>query len=64
MSARRVPGGEHSDVVSPGYELLRQRLDVPVHASLVGPGIGGDKRDAHWARVPRWLAVLRGGSHT
>jgi hypothetical protein len=37
---------------------------VPVHASLIRPGIGRDKRNAHWFRVPRRLAVLRGGGHT
>ena len=61
---RRIPRGEHSNVLSLGYELLRQRLDMPVHASLVRPGIGRDKRNAHRARVPRRLAVLRVGSHT
>jgi hypothetical protein len=48
----RVPGGEHPNVISPSYELLRERLNVPVDSSLVGPGIRRHKRDAHLARVP------------
>ena len=36
---RRIPGGEDPNVISPGDELLRQRLNVPVHAPLIGPGI-------------------------
>ena len=60
---RRVPGGEHADVVSAGYELLRERLDVPVDASLVGPGIGRDKRYAHGVRVPGSLASFVHVSH-
>ena len=54
----RVPGSEHADMLSSGDELLRKRLDVPVDPSLVGPGIGGDKRYAHGARVPVLKAEL------
>ena len=54
---RRVPGGEHANVVASGDELLRQRLDVPVHAPLVGPGIGRNQGDAHAMRVPAPPAV-------
>ena len=55
---RRIPGGEHANVVSSGDELLRKRLDVPVDASLIRPGIGRDKRYAHGARVPVLVAEL------
>ena len=42
-----VEGCEHTHVVAPAEELLGKRLDVPVHAALIGPGIWRDKRDAH-----------------
>ena len=63
-AVRRIPGSQHANVIPPGDELLRQRLDVPVHASLIGPGIGRHKRNAHGVRVPVVLVVLSGGSHT
>ena len=44
---RRVEGCEHTHVVAAAEELLGKRLDVPVHAALIGPGIWRDKRDAH-----------------
>ena len=43
----RIPGREHANVVAARQELLRERLDVPVHAPLVGPGIGRNQGDAH-----------------
>ena len=58
-AVRRVPGSEHADLVPSVDQLLGERLDVPVDASLVRPGIGGDERDAHWARVPVLKAELR-----
>src|SRR5215208_3000326 len=61
---RRVPRSQHAHVIATGYELLRQRLDMPVYAALVGPGIGRDKRNAHGVRVPRSLVVLGGVGHT
>ena len=64
MASGGSQGAKHANVVSAGDELLRERLDVPVDPSLIGPGIGGDERDAHRARVPRLLAVISGGSHT
>ena len=48
----RVPGREHANVVSTRQELLGERLDVPVHAPLVGPGVGRDEGYAHRVRVP------------
>ena len=45
--AGRVEGGEHADVVAAAEELLGERLDVPVHAALVGPGIWRDESYAH-----------------
>ena len=44
--------------------LIRERLDVPVHASLVGPGIGRNKRYAHLTRVPGRPAELTCVCHT
>ena len=46
-SVRRVPRREHANVFSSRDELLRQRLNVPVDAPSIGPGIGGDKGNAH-----------------
>ena len=43
----RIEGSEHADVVAAAEELLGKRLDVPVHAALVGPGIWRDESDAH-----------------
>ena len=47
----RVEGGEHAHVMAAAEELLGQRLDVTVHAPLIGPGIWRDKGDAHRAKV-------------
>jgi hypothetical protein len=62
--AGRIPRGQHTDVVTTRHELLRERLDVPIHTSRISPGIRRDERDAHQVRVPSWWAVLGGGSHT
>src|SRR5205814_4774829 len=35
-----IPGSENADVLSPSDELLRQCLNMPVHPSLVSPGVG------------------------
>ncbi len=45
----RIDGGEHADVVATSEELLGERLDVPVHAALVAPGIWRDKGYSHEA---------------
>ena len=55
----RVPRSQDTNVISPGDELLRQRLDMPVYASLISPGIGRHKRNAHCARVPTRMAILQ-----
>src|SRR6185312_15864543 len=44
---RGVERGEHADVVATTDELLGKRLDVPVHTSLVRPGIWRDEPYAH-----------------
>ncbi len=44
----RVEGSEHTDVVAAAEELLGERLDVPVYAALITPGIWRDKGDSHW----------------
>ena len=59
----RIPGGQHANVLSSREELLRQRLDVPVHAPLEGPGIGGNQRDAHRVRVAVRVSGLRVCGH-
>jgi len=46
-AAGRVEGCEHTHVVAAAEELLGKRLDVPVHAALIRPGIWRDKSDAH-----------------
>ena len=51
--AGRVPRGEHAYVVTTRQELLRKRLNVPVDAPLVGPGVGRYQSDAHSGRVAR-----------
>ena len=43
----RIPGGKHAKLVAAVDQLLGERLDVPVHAPRVGPGIGRDYGDAH-----------------
>ena len=37
------------DVVATREELLGERLDVPVHAALIAPGIWRDESNAHEA---------------
>ena len=43
-----VEGGEYAHVVAASEKLLGECLNVPVHASLVAPGIWRDKGDPHW----------------
>jgi hypothetical protein len=50
--SRRIPWCQHADVIPARQELLGQRLDVPVHAPLIGPGIGRNEGYAHRSRVP------------
>jgi hypothetical protein len=42
-----VEGRKHTDVMATTEELLGERLNVPVYAALVGPGIWRDERDSH-----------------
>ena len=44
---RGVDGGENTNVVAPPEKLLGECLHVPVHASLVGPGIWRDESNSH-----------------
>jgi hypothetical protein len=44
---RGIDGSEDADIVATPEELLGQSLNVPVHASLVGPGIWRDETYAH-----------------
>jgi hypothetical protein len=44
---RGVDGSEDADIVATPEELLGQSLNVPVHASLVRPGIWRDETYAH-----------------
>ena len=44
---RRVEGSKHTDVVTAAEELLGKRLDVPVHAPPVRPGIWRHEAYAH-----------------
>ncbi len=44
---RRIEGSEDTHVVAPAEKLLGKRLNVPVHAPLVGPGIWRDESYAH-----------------
>jgi hypothetical protein len=46
-SPGRVDGGKDTDIVAATEKLIGQRLNVPVHAALVGPGIWRNETDAH-----------------
>ena len=54
-----IPGSEDADVITTAEKLLGQRLHMPVHASLICPGVGRNQRDAHRVRVPRTPVRLR-----
>jgi hypothetical protein len=41
-SILRVKWGEDTDVMATAEELLGKRLNMPVHAALIGPGIWRD----------------------
>ena len=45
--AGRVEGSEHAHVMAASEELLGERLDVPVHAPLIAPGVWRDEGDSH-----------------
>jgi hypothetical protein len=45
----RVDRREHADVVAPPEELLRERLDVPVDAAWIAPGVWRDESYTHEA---------------
>ena len=44
---RRVERSQHADAVATIEELFGKRLDVPVHAALVCPGIWRNEGNAH-----------------
>ena len=50
-AAGRVDGGEHAKLVAAGDQLRGERVDVPVHAPRICPGVGRDYGYAHATMV-------------